>query len=81
VEHGDLAAQDAADAEALYRLLENEVVPTFYDRDEHDMPARWVQMVKQSIRTVAPRFCTRRMLKEYVERMYLPAFEHNTVAK
>ena len=45
------------------------------------MPVRWVQMVKQSIRTVAPRFCTRRMLKEYVERMYLPAFEHSIVAR
>ena len=45
------------------------------------MPQRWVQMVKQSIRTVAPRFCTRRMLKEYVERMYLPAFEASLTKK
>jgi glycogen phosphorylase len=81
VEHGDSAAQDAADADALYRLLENEIVPTFYDRSEHDVPQRWVQMVKQSIRTVAPRFCTRRMLKEYVERMYLPAFEASLMNK
>ena len=81
VEHADQGAQDHADAEALYRLLETEVVPTFYDRDEHDIPARWVQMVKQSIRTVAPQFCTRRMLKEYVERMYLPAFEFSVGGK
>jgi starch phosphorylase len=77
VEHADPSAQDAADAEALYRLLENEVVPAFYERDDHDVPHRWVGMVKQSIRTVAPQFCTRRMLKEYVERMYMPAFEHS----
>jgi starch phosphorylase len=56
-------------------------VPAFYERDEHEVPRRWVQMVKQSIRTVAPVFSTRRMLKEYVERMYLPAFEASTTAK
>lgn len=78
VEHGDQHAQDAADAEALYRLLEQEVVPAFYDRDDHDIPRRWVGMVKESIRTVAPQFSTRRMLKEYVERMYMPAFEYST---
>jgi starch phosphorylase len=71
----DLAAQDAADAEALYRLLEEQVVPTFYERDQQGVPRRWVQMVKEAIRTIAPRFSTRRMLKEYVERMYLPAIE------
>jgi starch phosphorylase len=81
VEHADHATQDAADADALYRLLENEVVPAFYERDAREVPQRWVQMVKQSIRTVAPRFCTRRMLKEYVERMYLPAFEASLTSK
>lgn len=74
-EHADPGAQDAADAETLYRLLEEEVVPAFYERDEHDVPRRWTSMVKQSIRTVAPQFSTRRMLKEYVERLYLPALE------
>lgn len=75
VQHEDQGQQDAADADALYRLLEAEVVPAFYDRDAQDIPRRWVHMVKESIRTVAPNFCTRRMLKEYVERMYLPAFD------
>lgn len=75
VQHDDQGAQDAADADALYRLLETEVVPAFYERDAQEIPRRWVHMVKESIRTVAPQFCTRRMLKEYVERMYLPAFE------
>ena len=58
---------------ALYRLLEEQIVPAFYERDEQDVPRRWVGMVKDAIRTVAPRFCTRRMVKEYVERMYEPA--------
>ena len=64
---------DAADANALYRLLEEEVVPAFYDRGADRVPRRWISFVKESIRTVAPRFCARRMLKQYVERMYLPA--------
>jgi starch phosphorylase len=71
----DPDAQDAADAEALYRLLEEQVVPAFYERDEQDVPRRWLGMVKDAIRTVAPRFCTRRMVKEYVERMYEPAMQ------
>jgi starch phosphorylase len=72
--HHDPGAQDAADADALYRLLEEEIVPTFYARDDQDVPRRWVAIVKQAIRTVAPRFSTRRMVKEYVERMYAPVF-------
>jgi len=70
---GDEGAVDAADADALYRLLEEQVVPAFYDRGSDFIPHRWLQIVKESIRTVAPQFSTRRMVKEYVERMYLPA--------
>jgi starch phosphorylase len=81
VQFDDQGQQDAADADALYRLLETEVVPAFYDRDAQDIPRRWVHMVKESIRTVAPHFSTRRMLKEYVERMYLPAFESATAKR
>ena len=66
-------AVDAADAEALYRLLETEVVPAFYDRDQHGIPRRWIATVKQSIRSVAPRFSARRMVKEYAARMYATA--------
>jgi starch phosphorylase len=64
---------DAADAEALYRLLENEIVPAFYDRDAAGVPRRWITVVKRAIRTVGPRFSARRMVKEYVDRMYVPA--------
>ncbi|HEX2227349.1 MAG TPA: hypothetical protein VHM64_09425, partial [Candidatus Binatia bacterium] len=69
------ATEDAADAEALYRLLEEEVVPTFYARDINKFPRRWLQMVKEAIRTTMPRFSTRRMVKEYAEQMYAPAAE------
>jgi starch phosphorylase len=68
-------AIDAGDADALYRLLEEEVVPAFYDRDESQVPRRWIATVKQAIMTVAPRFSARRMVKEYTERMYAPALE------
>ena len=71
----DIDAVDAADAAALYRLLEEEIVPAYYDRDAHGVPHRWLGVVKESIRTVAPRFSARRMVKEYVERMYAPALE------
>jgi starch phosphorylase len=69
----DYGAVDAADAGALYRLLEEEIVPAFYDRDPSGVPHRWLAVVKQAIRTVAPRFSARRMVKEYVDRMYAPA--------
>ncbi len=74
-------AVDAADADALYRLLEEKIVPTFYDRDAGNVPHRWIATIKQSIRTVAPRFCARRMVKEYAERMYAPALERRTVTR
>ncbi len=70
---GDEDATDRADAEALYRLLETEIVPTFYDRDDHNIPRRWVSIVKEAIRSVTPTFSTRRMVKDYVLRMYTPA--------
>ena len=71
----DPDAVDAADAQALYRLLEEEVVPAFYDRDRANVPHRWIATVKQAIRTVAPQFSARRMVKEYASRMYAPALE------
>lgn len=63
---------DAADAEALYRVIEQEVVPSFYDRDGNGVPKRWLSMVKEAIRTVAPNFSARRMAKQYVEDFYAP---------
>ena len=69
----DEGATDHADAESLYHLLETEVVPAFYDRDASGLPRRWVRIVKEAIRSVAPAFSARRMVKEYVSRLYLPA--------
>jgi starch phosphorylase len=71
---GDPAAVDAADAEALYKLLEEEVVPAFYDRDVHKVPRRWLRLVKEAIRTTMPRFSARRMVKQYAEWMYASGF-------
>jgi starch phosphorylase len=72
---GDSDAVDAADAESLYQLLEREIVPTFYDRDGQNIPRRWLTFVREAIRTVTPRFCARRMVKEYAEAMYSPAMK------
>ena len=77
----DHGAQDWADAQATYALIEEHLVPMFYDRDEKGIPRKWLQVVKQSIRTVLPRFSTRRMVKEYVRKMYLPALKKETVSK
>jgi glycogen phosphorylase len=69
----DWQAQDAEDAEQLYRILERDVVPLYYMRDRDGIPRGWVQIVKDAIRTIAPRFSSRRMVKEYMELMYSPA--------
>ena len=69
----DQAATDAADAESLYTLLEQEVVPAFYERNDDGLPNRWLQVVRESMRASIPRFTTRRMLKQYVTEMYGPA--------
>jgi glycogen phosphorylase len=69
-----------AEADAIYMLLEEQIVPTFYQRDGRGVPVQWMAIVKQAIRTVAPRFCARRMVKEYVEQMYLPQTQAMTVS-
>jgi starch phosphorylase len=68
-------AQDQADAADLYNTLENEIIPLFYDRDINTIPVGWVGRMKESIKTVAPQFSTRRMVKEYVEKLYSKALE------
>ena len=66
----DPEAQDHRDAEIFHRLLGDEVVPAFYDRDERGLPARWLELVRASLRTLGPRFCATRMLREYVDGPY-----------
>ncbi len=73
VEPYDPGEEDRADAESLYRLLEEEIVPLYYRRDRAGVPHDWLRVVKEAIGSIVPVFCTRRMVKEYVEQMYLPA--------
>ena len=65
--------QDVRDAESLYALLESEVLPRYYSRDEHNLPREWLVMMKSSISSVTPGFSACRMVKEYCMRMYTPA--------
>jgi starch phosphorylase len=75
-------AEDKSDAESLYTLLENKVVPLYYNRDRSDIPQAWMAMVKKSISSITPMFSAQRMLKEYCEKMYLPAIKSvTTLAK
>jgi starch phosphorylase len=69
----DGAAQDQRDADTLYRCLEQSVVPEFYDRDEQDLPTRWLARVRASLRTIGPRFCATRMLDDYLAGPYRTA--------
>ena len=69
---------DAADADALYDLLEREVVPLYYARDESGVPRGWLARSKDAIHTITPRFNASRMVKDYVTTYYAPASERST---
>jgi starch phosphorylase len=69
----DEAAQDWADAEDLYRLLEEVLVPMYYERDANGIPTAWLKVMRASIASTIWRFSTTRMLQEYAEQLYLPA--------
>jgi starch phosphorylase len=76
-EHDSDPAWDAAEAEELYRLLEQDIIPLFYhDRDDQGCPCGWVARMRASLSALTPRFSSNRMLREYVELLYLPAAEH-----
>ena len=70
---GEPDAVDAADADAIYQILEREVVPAFYDRDGSGVSRRWLSVVRRAIVSVAPRFSARRMVKQYAEDLYSTA--------
>lgn len=72
-EVADDVARDAHDAAELYRILEEEVVPQFYDRDADGIPRAWVARMRASLRTLGPRFCAARTLREYMTQVYRPA--------
>ena len=71
-EHGDDPAWDAAEAEALYDLLEREVIPEFYTRDERGIPTAWVARMRESMARLTPQYSADRTVREYTEQHYLP---------
>jgi starch phosphorylase len=72
LELSDPNAQDAKDANSLYETLENQIVPLYYEDSQNRMSVSWLRKIKGAIATLAPQFSTRRMVKQYVEEMYLP---------
>jgi starch phosphorylase len=72
-EHGEDPAWDAAEAEALYTLLEQEVIPMFYERDRDGNPSGWIKRMRESMAQLTPRFSANRTVREYTEEYYLPA--------
>ncbi|MGE5296408.1 MAG: alpha-glucan family phosphorylase [Solirubrobacterales bacterium] len=71
--YDNLEYQDAVESQALYNVLENEIVPLFYARSADNLPRAWIQRMKACVKWVAPRFNTHRMLAEYARRFYCPA--------
>jgi len=72
-EHSDDQILDESEADALYNLLEREVIPEFYARDEQDIPRVWVRRMRASMAQLTPQYSTNRAVREYTERYYLPA--------
>lgn len=72
-EYSDHNLQDDLDSRSLYDTLENEIIPLYYENRTDGLPHVWIERVKESIRTLAPQFSTRRMLKEYLTQTYVPA--------
>ena len=73
LEHGDDPAWDATEAETLYELLEREVIPEFYARDEKGIPTAWVARMRESMARLTPLFSANRTVRQYTEQHYLPA--------
>jgi starch phosphorylase len=71
--HSDVARHDTRDAESFYEVLQNEIIPLFYDRDRDGLPARWIARVKRAIRGIGWRFSADRMVMDYVQKCYIPA--------
>ncbi len=73
LEHGEDPAWDATEAEALYSLLEQEVIPDFYNRDRNDVPGAWVARMRESMAQLTPQYSSGRTVREYTELHYVPA--------
>jgi starch phosphorylase len=74
-EYTDAAYQDMVESQALYNVLENDVIPCFYERRNGEAPDRWLKMMKESMKMAMLQFCARIMVKKYETRFYLPAAE------
>jgi starch phosphorylase len=70
---GTVEFQNETDANSLYQLLENQIIPLYYAKPDGKLPLAWLQLMRESIRSVTPIFNTHRMVKEYTERLYIPA--------
>jgi starch phosphorylase len=70
---GDSAERDKLEANSMYDLIEHQIAPRFYDRDKDGVPARWVESIRHTLSTLSPALSADRMVREYVERLYLPA--------
>ncbi len=80
-EYADAAYQDSVESQALYNVLENNVIPCFYERKNGDAPDRWLKMMKESMKMAMQHFCARMMVGKYEKKFYLPAaknFAHLT---
>ncbi len=75
VEYGNPNEQDWHDVESLYSLLEEQIVPRFYDRNKSGLPDAWLATMKEAIVTLAPTFSIARQVKEYTDKYYVPAME------
>lgn len=72
-EYDDTGYQDAVESQALYNLLEDDVIPAFYDRGADNMPSHWITKMKASMKMAMKNFCSHRMVQEYYDRFYAPA--------
>ena len=75
-EHGEDLVWDAKEAEALYDILEKKIVPEFYNRNEKDIPEKWIKRMRKSMAILTPRFSANRAVREYTENYYLPTADN-----
>ena len=77
----DSPEQNKENAEDIYSLLEDKIVPLYYERNIYGVPVGWIQLIKESIRSIAPLFSARRMVKEYTEQLYVKAGQSQIPSK
>jgi starch phosphorylase len=76
---GDASERDDLEAEAMYDLIEHQIAPRFYDRNDEGVPTRWVESIRHTLATLSPALSADRMVKEYVNRLYIPAASSESV--